>query len=322
MRSSERALGGWALFGSLRRALPVLFMGLGAAAIGLVRPTLAQSFHGLRVRNDVYGLPAPEQTVVASLGYRAALADTLYAHVLVDHGLHFSERRAYEFVGNYLETINALDPKFREPYLFADTLLTLQPVPPPIENYDVARRILERGMRERPYDTELWTQAGQFFAYLAPAQIHGAVKQQEWRMAGARALAHACEIVSHNANLPYHCITAAGILSRAGETEAMLSWLERVVMVNDDEEIHRLALGYLKAKLGEREQQRVQQRLRRFKQAWQADLDFLSKDALLVLGPGFDPTRCAGLDAAESPKCATSWLAWSERQQDADGPQP
>jgi hypothetical protein len=318
VRSSERAPHGRGLLGSWRGALPVLLMGLSAVAIGQVRPTLAHGYHGLRVRNDVYALPAPEQTVVASLGYRAALADTLYAQVLVDYGLHFSEKRAYEFVGNQLETINALDPKFRAPYLIADTLLTLQPVRPPVENYDLARRILERGMRERPFDTELWTQAGQFFAYLAPAQIPSAAKRQEWRMAGARALAHACEITSHNTNLPYHCITAAGILSAAGQTEAMLSWLERVVMVNDDEEIRRLALGYLKAKLGEREQQRVEERMQRFKEAWRADLDFLSEDSLLVLGPGFDPARCAGPDAAGSPKCATTWLAWSERQQDAD----
>ena len=315
MRSSERALGDRAL----RGAPPALAMALSMVAVGLVQPTLARSFHGLRVRNDVYGLPAPQQTVVLSLGYRAALADMLYAHVLVDYGLHFGERRAYEFVGNYLETINALDPKFREPYLFADTLLTLQPVRPPIENYEVARRILERGMRERPFDTELWTQAGQFFAYLAPAQIRGEARQEEWRMAGARALAHACEITSHNANLPYHCITAAGLLSAAGQTEAMVSWLERVVMVNDDEEIHRLALGYLKAKLGEREQQRIKERMRRFQQAWRADLDFLSKDSLLVLGPGFDPARCAGPDQAETLACATTWRAWSERQQAADG---
>jgi hypothetical protein len=317
VRSSERAPG--PRVGSVRRALPLLFLGLSGAVIGLVQPTLAQSFHGLRVRNDVYGLPAPEQAVVVSLGYRAALADALYAHVLVDYGLHFSEKRPYEFVGNYLETINALDPKFREPYLLADTLLTLQPIPPPFENYERARRILERGMQERPYDTELWTVAGQFFAYLAPSQIRDKAKYREWRMAGARALAHACEIVSHNSNLPYHCITAAGLLTAAGQTEAMLAWLERVLVVNDDEEFQRVARGYLKT---QRDRQRVQQRTERFERARRADLDFLSKDALLVLGPGFDPTRCAGADAAESPGCATSWRAWSERQQDADGPPP
>jgi tetratricopeptide (TPR) repeat protein len=302
----------------VRGALPVLVMALSAAAIGLVRPTLAQSFHGLRVVNDVYGLPAPEQTVVASLGYRAALADMLYAHVLVDYGLHISERRAYEFVGSYLETINALDPQFRNPYLLADTLLTMQAVPASMENYRAARRILERGMRERPFDTQLWTQAGQFLAYLAPAHIKDEATRKEWRMAGARALAHGCEIVSHDANLPYHCIGAAGILSEAGETEAMVSWLERVVMVNDDEEIHRLALGYLKATLGEREQQKIRERIQRFQQARRTDLDFLSKDSLLVLGPGFDPARCAGLGAAGSPKCATTWRDWSERQRRAD----
>lgn len=319
MRSNRAGRGARGGAGSLQGSLPVLLMGLSALAVGVIRPALAEDFRGLRAKNDTYGLPSPEQTVVASLGYRAAFADTLFAHVLVDYGLHFSEKRPFEVVGNYLDTINELDPTFRAPYRYADTLLTLQPVAPPFENYERARRILERGMRERPFDTELWSQAGQFLAYLAPAHLRDETQQREWQMAGARALARACEMVSHNANVPYHCITAAGILSSAGETEALLSWLERVVIVNDDEAIHRLAFGYLEAKLGEREQQRVKKRLERFKNAWRADLDFLSKDALLVLGPRFEPTTCAGAVAAESTECATSWLSWSERQEGVGG---
>lgn len=298
---------------TLEAVLATILLMASVAGVTLLRPALASSYHRLRVTGDLYTLPSPEQTVVLSLGYRAALADMLYANALVEHGLHFQEKRRFEFVGQYLETINELDPKFRSPYMFADTLLTLQPGGAPWSHYVMARRILERGMRERPFDTELWLQAGQFLAYLAGGQTEDPEVRREWSLAGARALARACEIVGRDANIPYHCITAAHILSRRGQNEAMLRWLERVIAVNDDENLRRLALGYLKAKIGEREQRRAADRLARFERAWREDLGFVSKNTILVLGPAFDPRQCAGIAASRRTECAASWRDWFER---------
>ena len=83
--------------------------------IALVRARAVERFRRAGEAADVYPLPPPEQTVTASLGYRAALADFLFAHVLVDYGIHASEHRRLEFAGEYIDTINALDPTFREP---------------------------------------------------------------------------------------------------------------------------------------------------------------------------------------------------------------
>lgn len=290
----------------------VLAIGIAALVIGVVRFRIAEQFHRLKARNDVYALPSPEQTIVMSLGYRSALADLLFAHVLVSYGLHFEEKRRFEFVGNYLDTINALDPKFRRPYRYADTLLTLQPVAPPLESYFKAREILERGLRELPYDAELWSMTGQFIAYLAPAQFSNEKTKQEWRLAGARTLAHACELVGKNENLPYHCITAARLLSRAGQREAMIQFLERVLTVTDNPEIRNLALGYLEKTVGERERARVEARYRRLRALFDKDLPFVSKDLWLVLGPPFDAAACAGPGHANEPGCATTWQAWEK----------
>ncbi|HEY6556127.1 MAG TPA: hypothetical protein VI072_02600, partial [Polyangiaceae bacterium] len=273
---------------------------------------VADAFHELRVKTDVYALPSPEQTVVLSLGYRCALADLLFAHVLVSYGLHFEEKRRFEFVGNYLDTINALDPKFRRPYGFADTLLTLQAKAPRRQDYLKARAILERGLRERPHDTELWSTAGQFLAYIAPPQLQDEKLAQEWRVAGARTLAHACELVSNNENIPYHCITAASLLSRAGERAAMIDFLQRVLAVSDNEEIRSLALGYLGRSVSEQQRADAEARYKRFNERWLADLQFVKKDLLLVIGPPFDPARCAGYGHRDKPECATSWRKWVE----------
>ena len=307
MKSSER--------GPLVAQLSaVVVAGIAALVIAAVRPGLADRYHGLSTQSDVYTLPAPEQSVVASLGFRSAMADLIYAHVLVSYGLHFQERRRFEFVGNYLDTINTLDPRFRAPYRFADTLLTLQPEPTRWQDVVKAREILERGMKEFPTDGELWTTAGQFLAYLAPAHTKDLAVKKAWRLEGARRLAHACELLGDNENLPYHCITAAGIFTKAGQREASLHFLERVLAVSDDESIRKLALGYLQRELGEQERERIERRFQRFHDAWGKDLPFARKDTLLVIGPAFDPSACAGLDASADPKCASTWRAWGKDQ--------
>lgn len=317
MRSSERG------FGWLVRLVPFLCLALAVVVVSRTRPGLASSFHRLKARHDVYVLPPPEQTVVLSLGYRSALADLIYGHVLVSYGLHFQEKRLFEFVGGYLDTINALDPKFGDPYRVADTLLTLQPKKPPVEHYRKAREILRRGMKELPYDQELWLTAGQFMAYLAPPHLPTVEEKEDFRLEGARRMARACELIGSNKNAPYHCLTAANIFSKAGDRDATQRFLERVLAISDDPELRELALGYLKAIVGERERERVEARHRKLEALMREDFGFVSRDALLVLGPSFDPARCAGSFGGKRPGCASSYRDYGEeleaQQREADG---
>ena len=154
---------------------------LGAAAgIGGLRNALLARTAKLAEKTDVYGLPSPDQVVVGSLGYRAALADLLFAHVLVWHGIHFQEKRRLEFAADYLDTVAALDPTFRETYYFGDTLITMQPVKPRHEDYVRARQLLEKGLVARPGDTELWLSTGEFIAYVAAPWLEDPKEQSEW----------------------------------------------------------------------------------------------------------------------------------------------
>lgn len=286
-----------------------------ASAFGVakLRPGLAERFHKLKATSDVYALPAPEQVVVLSLGYRAALADLLWGNVLVSYGLHFQEKRRFEFIGNYLDTINALDPKFEDPYRFADTLLTLQPVPPLREDYYKAREILRRGMKELPHSAVLHSTAGQFLAYLVPTHLETQAEKQEWRLEGAQALSRACELSDASSNIPYHCIVAAGLLNRAGQREAVIQMLQRTLAVNDDENIRAMALGYLEREVSQRAHEEQQRRINTFNRAWKEDLGFLDKDTMLIVGPRSDTAACSGLAAAHQKECVDSWRTWAER---------
>ncbi len=286
-----------------------------AAGVGALRAPLVEKFSKVRERSDVYALPKPEQVVVVSLGYRAALADLLFAHVLVWHGLHFSEKRRLEFAAEYLDTIVTLDPTFRDPYYFGDTLIAIQPTKPRREDYVRARRLLERGMDARPFDTELWLSGGQFIAYVAAPWLEDPKEMAEWRLAGARRLAHACEIVDANENIPFHCITAARLFEKAGEHEAMIGFLERFLSVSDDDEVRDLALRTLERVRGERDEQKRAVGADEIRAKWRADLPFVTFTKALVLAPDFDPAFCAG--GRQGRACSTSWSAWRGRV-DAD----
>lgn len=304
----------------------LLLILLSIAGVGVVHPKLVRQHAALKAKTDVYALPSPEQTVVASLGYRSALADLIYANVLVSYGQHIQERRGFDYIADYLDTIAALDPKFAEPYRYADTFIILQAKEATREDYFRARKVFERGMRELPNDASLWITAGQYIAYFAPPHLGDDKLFAQWRLDGARILARACELVSSNEALPYQCITAASLFSSAGEEAATERFLERVIAVSDDPELRKLALGYVEAKLSQAAQRRIQRRFTRLADARSAELPFVSKDRYLVLGPAFDAAALAGhCDGAappasvstgkESVACTTDWPSWVAEQE-------
>jgi hypothetical protein len=281
---------------------------LGLAAVWLVnleRDRLGTSFQHIKENADAYLLPGIEETYVASLGYRSALADLIYGHVLVSYGIHFQENRLFENV------VNRLDPKFRAPYWFADTLLTLQPKPPPIEFYRKARQIQERGLAALPLDQALWSAAGQYLAYLAPTNLTDPAEQEEYRRTGARYLMQACNLVGSNDAIPYHCVTAAQLLNKDGNRQAIRNFLERLVTVSDDPAIQGLALAYLKQAIGEQARAEAEARQERFRSKWHGDLALSPRVEIGAIGPGFDPASCAGLQRADTPDCASSWTRWA-----------
>jgi hypothetical protein len=275
-----------------------------ALTLAAVRPELVANFQRVEQGTDVL-----------SLGYRAALADLLYAHVLVQSGIHVQEKRRYEYVGEYIDVINALDPKFRSPYRFADTLLVLQSVPAREREYRKAREILLRGIQAFPHDQELWNNAGQYLAYLAAPHLKDRKEQEQWRLEGARILARACELVSGTGALPHTCITAAGLLSKAGERDATAAFLERFLAVNEDAELREFAINYLAKLKGEEQRELAKRRGERLREVWQRDLSFVSREQLLLVGPPFDAAACAGQRERRA-GCVTSWRDfWRDEDQ-------
>jgi hypothetical protein len=279
---------------------------IGLALVVVERAPLSHAHQRTKEGGDVYTLAPPQQVVVTSLGYRAAAADLILAHALVSAGLHLQEKRLFEFAADYLDTVNALDPKFRDGYRFADAIITLQTVPVPVDKYYRARDILRRGTRELPYDQELWSAAGQFLAYLAPSVLKTEAEREAWRQEGARFLARACELIGTNENIPYHCYTASTLFSRAGNNDASRALLHKMRLLVDDPDLLKMIDFKLATLEGESARQEARERSARFERWWRDDMPSLSRVSVAALGPGFDPFACARANPADA-SCATSF---------------
>ncbi|MDI3283382.1 hypothetical protein [Polyangium sp. 15x6] len=290
-----------------------IVVGVSALCIGSVRARVAEQHAHVKETSDVYLLPPPKEVVELSFGYRAALADVLWAHALVAQGLRTAERRRFEHIADLIDTINELDPEFRDPYLMSDALITIQIGESRREDVDRTRAILERGMRNRPLDPEIWRTAGQFIAFIAPGTyLTDPEERAAWKVDGARMLARAAELGGDAGHMGWAAIAGAGILTRQGERDAAIRLIQRTLAVTDDEELRERLQQQLASLVGEVKLEAYRRRQTEMLELTLRDVPFVSKSTLFVLGPPFDPAYCAGGAHADDRRCALTWKAWAE----------
>lgn len=305
------------LAAALRDALASL--AVGAAALGVVaglRGRLFDEHRRVHETSEVYTLPPPDELVALSLGHRSALADYLWANLLVAQGLRMQERRRFETICDHFDAINALDPTFRDPYLHVDALVTIQVGQTSFDEVVRARRILERGAEARPDDAEVWLNLGQFVAYIAPAGlIPDPEVKKRWRKEGAEYLARAAELGAENANVSWQAIGGATILKRAGEREAAIRFLERTLAVTEDPELRADVQQRLFTLLDEKARDAAAVRRGLYEHVVARDVTVRSTTERLVLGPPRHVFACVGRGPEHAAQpvlaCATSWRDWA-----------
>jgi tetratricopeptide (TPR) repeat protein len=297
-RDASKKVGGWA------------FLFFSVLLVGYARPKAMAGLRTVRLTSDVFALPPASALSALSLGYRAALADLLYTSTIVSYGIHGEEHRRFEFVGQYLDSIVALDPHFCQTYRYADTFLIYQaagsPGPDEVRH---ARRLLEQGVEMCPFDGFLWLSAGQFMAFIGTQFLADESEKEEFRAEGAKWLARAAELVPDNQNAQWQALAAAGIFTREGKREAAIAFLERVYNVTDSEELKASIQRKIAALSDEGRLERAKRRAEAFNEIWRRDMPFLSRAGLLVVGPPYDAAKCSGRDGGGG-DCVTSWADW------------
>ncbi|NUP11026.1 MAG: hypothetical protein HOW73_33685 [Polyangiaceae bacterium] len=299
-------------------ALPVAFVLAGLAA-GIGSQIVGRASHReIKETTETYLLPPPQHLVVMSLGYRAAIADVLWANVLVTQGLRLGERRRFDTAVEYLQAINELEPKWRDPYRSTEALVTLQAKATPIEQVYAVRRILERGVRERPMDAELWLILGQFTGQIAPGTYleDDPVEAEKWRREGSEYLARAAELAPSDPTIAWQTIGAGKVFARSGRLERAIELYSVILATTTDAEL-RERMEVLLAQL-QRDKQEAEAETRR-RALHEVILDRfpgMTVSGALLLGPAPDPALCAGgarAPAADQPGCASGWTEWAER---------
>lgn len=308
-RAGSKSLGG--------RLVAGLVLAAAVAGVGVVRPRLAEQLKGVKDSAEIYVLPPPETLPVASLGYHSALADILFTKALIAHAIHSETKRRFDAIADYLDAIVALDPTLRDVYRFADTLIVYHAVGEPTpELIRRAWRILETGLEMRPGDAQIWLSTGQFMAFIAPQWLPDPEEQAAFRALGARQLARASELAGEDETaVSWHAMAAAGVFTKAGEREAAISYLERAYMVSDSDVMREQIAQRLSRLKQDAELERAKLVTGAFTRSWKADLPFVSRTQLLVLGPRWEIAKCTGKPSSEA-GCARSWAGWAQALRD------
>ncbi len=280
----------------------VLFALLGAFGISRVQPGLATNIHKLHQRDDVFLLPPPTQLRWMTLGYRAAATDLLWAKLLLEYGLHGQEKRQFPDVTRYIDGIIALEPDFPALYDYVDTIIVYTPPPGGnAEDARTARRYLERGMQERPYDGKLAVHAGQFIAFIGPSFIKEEHESERWRVEGAKMIAHGVELGGDT----FRSLAASTILGKAGERQAQIEHLQRAFAVSDNPDDRAQFIRKLRALQVDADSELAITAVDREL----APYRFLTRGTGLLLGPRRSPTLCAGPGSFERHGCAADWAS-------------
>lgn len=279
-----------------------------AAGIGVVQPRLGRQSVDARLREDVFVLPPPEQLRAMTLGYRGAAADLIWAKLLVEQGLHWQDKRKFTDLPIYIDGIIALEPDHPTLYQFVDTLILFQPVAVTPEDARIARRYLERGTKERPYDHEVWLHYGQYVAFLAPSYLTDKEEIEQWRADGAHAMMHAVELGAD----ADRSLAASTILTGKGESKAAIEHLQKAYALTDDFETRRQIMGKLQRYNAGPNTASAEIAVSHVEHQWRSRYPFLSRSGALLIGPYRNAAACAGPDSYTLRECPREWSAVTE----------
>jgi hypothetical protein len=277
-----------------------------AAGVAATQPGLAATAHELKAGDDVYVLLPPGQLHAATMGWDAAGVDLLWADLLVQYGTHWSEHRNFTTIPRYVEAILELEPTYQPMYRYVDTLLPYRPLQGTEADARTTRAILERGTRERPDDSRLWTQYGQYLAFLGPSFLTDEGEKDAWRRDGAEALGHAVELGAD----ADRALSAASMLSRAGATQAAIGYLEHAYAFTEHPSmaaVHAQIGAWLESLKATAVRDASDAAAREIDARWKREMPSVDRDMYLLLGPEVDPARCAGVGKSFLPECSRDW---------------
>jgi hypothetical protein len=200
---------------------------------------------------DEATIPSPDVIRVLSLGHREWAADVLWSSALVYFGETLVQRQQQRYLQRYAETIQAVDPHFRQAYLWGATISVYNARAIRRESIEDAIRNLERGLQVFPDDSELTYQLGFNYYFELPGLIEDPDERAEVRRRGAEYLRRAAAL---GEGPPWMALAAVEALQQAGLAERALSQLRDLYLRTDNPEIRARIEARIGVLLGEQAQ--------------------------------------------------------------------
>ncbi len=157
-------------------------------------------------RSSLLYLPSGHWVKPMALGYREGLAAVLWVRGVIYFGEAYLEGKSSEWLGQFLDMVTLLNPRFQDAYDFAGAILAKDS-----SGREAARKIMDRGISEYP---ENW----QF-------RVYAALNQMKLDSNSVQAAAY-LEPVATLDQVPNHIRTlAAGLLTKGGNERMALAYL-------------------------------------------------------------------------------------------------
>lgn len=231
--------------------------------------------------------PSPEAAPFVTLGYREVAVDLLWVRFRGYFGGQDSTSRG---IGNLVDAIIALDPKFQRVYRYGAHALQLAVHGVDQASHHHAIRVLERGMREFPDDWRMFELAAQI--YTQDLRTTDPAQRRAWDERGTLLM----EAAIRKPGAPRGFATwAATMRTRLGQHERAVKDLHELILITSDVK----ARARLIAKLAELEQEdaaaiasEIHAERQQFEVRWLRERPALPPTWYILLGPrperGFD----------------------------------
>jgi hypothetical protein len=249
-----------------------------AALAGAAHHRAAGRRDALPATEDVVYLPSSRALRVGSLGHTELAADLVFLRTTIYFASAFVGTRNYDWLDQHVDTVNALDPDFRTPYLFASRATMYNGLPITNREVEASSHFLEAGLSRFPNDWELAFSLG--CNYLFELKSDDPKQKEAWRRIGARWIRRAAIA---GGGPPWLNGLATSVMSKQGETEAAIRYLEEAYLTAQDdatrEEIRRLLVAKRASAVDG-----LQRAEEDFHKRWNAAMPYAPPDLFVVIG--------------------------------------
>lgn len=245
-------------------------------------------------------IPPKGAARMLSLGYNELAADTAWARLLVYFGDGFAKGWSLSDVEPLMELVNALDPRFRRPYIWGGyaTVFRQQGQPATQEEFKASIAILERGVAAYPDDWELnWVLGNRYWHDLRSDDPDERRKSREL---GAAYIEKAMRCPKAPADLP---LLAATMRTELGQHERALRELREMILTTEDAQAREKLVARYARMAGEDQGRALAQAREAFIREWEVNLPYAPSGFYIFVGPrpaeGIDLRRMSQGDRFE-----------------------